>query len=188
MEPKFHFQAFKAISRAISTYEDLNLLINHIAEGLVRTFGIKGCCILLFDDRENQLFQVASCGISNDYLNKGPIFFDDTQGAFKKGEPVLIDDLQNDPRVQYPEAAAKENITAMLSVPIKCQCHNAILGIVRLYHSATLALHADDLDTMIVLSHQLGLVIENNGMRNFVDKLKHAMESLPLRVLKGCAL
>ncbi len=183
MEPKFTFGAFKTISRAISTYEDLNLLINHFAEGLVRTFKIKGCCIMLYDEREKQLFQVASCGISMEYLTKGPVFLDDRFYDFKKGEPVIIEDLEHDPRVQYPEAAKKENINALLSVPIKYK--DAILGIVRLYHHEAFNIHAEDLDSIKVISRQLGLVIENNGYLNFIEKLKAAMESLPLRMLTG---
>jgi hypothetical protein len=73
-EPKrrFYLKEFKAISHAISTYEDLHLLINHLAEGTTRTFEAKGCCIMLFDDRENQLFTVSSCGISEEYLKRDP--------------------------------------------------------------------------------------------------------------------
>ncbi len=34
-------------------------------------------------------------------------------------KPVFVEDIQIDPRVQYPEAATKEGIVSMLSVPIK---------------------------------------------------------------------
>ena len=96
-EPKrrFYLKEFKAISHAISTYEDLHLLINHLAEGTTRTFEAKGCCIMLFDDRENQLFTVSSCGISEEYLQKGPLLVDEMYSAFVKGKPVLIEDLKS---------------------------------------------------------------------------------------------
>ena len=68
---KFYLKEFKAISHAISTYEDLNLLIHHLAEGAGRAFKAKGCSILLLDDRENQLFRVASYGLSAEYGRKG---------------------------------------------------------------------------------------------------------------------
>jgi len=183
LESKFYLRHFKGISHAISTYEDLNLLIRHMVEWVCRTFGAKGSCILLFDEREKQLFMVSSYGISEKYLNKGPIFFDDKDSAFEKGEPVYIDDMQHDSRVQYPQAAGEENIVSMLSIPIKCR--DFIVGILRIYHSESLLLHDDDINSLCVLTAQLGVVIENNGLRNFVEGLKIAMENLPLRMLKG---
>ena len=182
VDRKFYLKEFKAISRAISTYEDLNLLMTHITEGLCRTFSLKGACLMLFDDREKQLFRVSSYGISEKYLSKGPVFFDDKESSFSKGEPVLIKDMQNDPRVQYPEEAAKEHIVSMLSVPIKYR--DAILGVIRMYHNETLSLNDEDLDSICVLAQHLGLVIENNGLSNFLEGVKIAIDSLPLRMLK----
>jgi hypothetical protein len=54
-ERKFYLEHFRAISHAISTYEDLNVLTNHLAEGTSRRFKAKGCSIMLLDERDNQL-------------------------------------------------------------------------------------------------------------------------------------
>jgi signal transduction protein with GAF and PtsI domain len=180
---KFHLREFKAISYAISSYEDLNMLIKHIAEGITRTFKVKGCSIMLFDDREKQLFHVASYGISEAYLNKGPVFADEKHSALSRGEPVFIQDMQNDPRIQYPDAAAKENLTAMLSIPIKCR--NAVLGVIRIYHNDPIVFHEDDVDSLGVMAQHMGLVIENNGLKNFLDEVKMAIQNLPLRMIEG---
>jgi len=183
LEQKFYLQEFKSISHAISTYEDLNMLMNHLAEGASRTFKAKGACIMLFDEREKQLFRVTSCGLSEEYLTKGPILVDEDYPAFSTGEPFVIEDVQNDPCVQYPEAAVKEGIVSMLCIPIKCR--EAVIGILRFYYSVPLSLHEDDLDSLCVLMEHLGLVIENNGLKNFADQVKIGMESLPPRFLEG---
>jgi len=180
---KFGLKEFKAISRAISTYNDLNLLINHIAEGTSRTFKAKGCCIMLLDEREKQLFTVSSYGISEEYLEKGPLFVDDKHGAFAKNKPVFLKDIRTDPRVQYPEEAAKEGIVSMLSIPITIR--DEPIGLIRLYHSESKEFHEEDIDTLGVMSSQLGVVIENNGLMNFVERIKLSMENLPSRMLEG---
>ena len=182
-ERKFYLRQFKAISNAISIYEDLPVLFNHFVEGLCHAFKIKGCSILLYDDREKQLFHVSSYGISEAYLEKGPVFYDETQCAFRMGEPVFVDDLKSDSRVQYPAAGAEEGFASLASYPIKCR--EAILGIMRMYHSKPIQLHADDIESILVLCRQLGMVIEYNGLRNFLDMLKSAMGNLPLRMLEG---
>ena len=180
---KFDFKSFKSISHAISTYEDLNLLIQAIAEGTTRSFDAKGCSIMLYDDREKQLFHLGGYGISDAYLKKGPVLVENKYSAFVKGEPVFVEDMQTDPRVQYPEEAAKEGIVSMLSVPIKSR--ETVIGIIRLYEKEPWALHEDDIDAMCVLCEQLGLVIENNGLRNFFEQVKMALASLPQRMLEG---
>ncbi|MFH0730664.1 MAG: GAF domain-containing protein [Pseudomonadota bacterium] len=174
---------FKAISYAISNYEELNVLINHFVEGLCRAFKFKGASIMLYDDREKQLFHVGSYGVSEAYLNKGPIFCDEKQAVFSKKEAIFIDDLHQDPRVQYPKEAIEEGISSMVTFPI--QCREATIGIIRIYHSEPIRFHADDIDSIRVLGHLLGLVTENQGLKNFLDMVKGAMGSLPLRMLKG---
>lgn len=180
---KIHLKEFKALSRAISGYEDLRTLAAHMSEHVCRSFHIRGCSIMLFDDREGQLFRVSSYGISEEYLKKGPIFVDDKYTAFVTGEPVFIEDFQNDPRVQYPEAAKKEGIVSMLSVPIKYR--NAAMGLIRIYHAEPWRPDPDDLDSFCLLAEQMGMVIENSGLKNFLERVLAAMETLPLRMLKG---
>jgi signal transduction protein with GAF and PtsI domain len=183
LERKFYLRHFKAISHAISNYEDINVLTNHLAEGTSRRFKAKGCSIMLLDERDNQLYHVSSYGISADYLRKGPVLVDDRHCAIYKGEPVFVKDMQNDPRVQYPQDAAKEGIVSMLSIPIKCR--ESIIGIIRIYQDQPRLIHDEDIDTLCVMAEQLGLVIENNGLKNFLEGVKIALESLPPRMLKG---
>jgi signal transduction protein with GAF and PtsI domain len=180
---RFYLKEFRAISHAICTYEDLDLLMNHLVEGTTKTFKAKGCSIMLLDEREKQLFHVSSYGISDSYIRKGPVLFDDRSCAVCTGEPVYFKDIQHDERVQYPKAAAKEGIVSMLSVPIKCR--ENVVGILRVYHSEYRQFHEADVEALSVLTEQLGLVIELNGLKNFLDSIKMALENLPLRMLEG---
>lgn len=180
---RFYLKEFKAISHAIATYEDLNVLARHLAEGTARSFSAKGCSIMLYDDREKQLFAVATYGISEDYVRKGPIFVNRKDSAFARGEPVFVKDMQKDSRVQYPREAAREGIVSMISVPIKSR--GAVVGTIRIYQSEAKEFHEDDIGAMGVLAELLGLVIENSGLRNFFEGVRGALESLPLRMLEG---
>ena len=138
---------------------------------------------MLLDERENQLFHVRSYGISDQYIRKGPVMLDEKHCAVVTGVPVFIEDIDSSPLVQYPQAAAEEGIVSMLSVPIKS--HAATIGILRVYHGEPYTFHEQDIDSLCILSEQLGLVIENNGLKNFLDGVKSALVSLPLRMLEG---
>jgi signal transduction protein with GAF and PtsI domain len=180
---RFDLDQFKSISHAISTYEDLSLLTKHLAEGTAKSFKAKGCSIMLLDEREKQLFHINSYGLSDEYLRKGPVIVDEKFCAFCVGEPIFIKNMMDDSRVQYPKAAQKEGIISMLSVPIKYR--QDVIGIIRIYRTNSSPYHEEDVDSLWVLGEQLGLVIEINGLRNFLDSVKMALENLPLRMLEG---
>ncbi len=183
IERKFYLKQFKAISNAISTYEDINLLVNHLVEGVCRTFSVKGASIMLFDELEQQLFRVSSYGISDEYHNKGPVFVDQKYRSLDTGKVEIVSHMKTDKRIQYPEAAEKEGIVSMVAIPIKYRTN--VLGEIRIYHSETLVLHNEDVESLCVLANQLGLAIENNGLKNFLEQIRMAIEALPPRMLKG---
>jgi len=183
IERKFYLKHFRAIIHAVSTYDDLNILISHLAEGTSRRFKAKGCCILLLEERDRQLYHVGSYGLSNDYINKGPILLDDKNSELHKGEPIFVENMQTDSRVQYPQAATKEGIVSMLSIPIKCR--QTVIGVIRVYHDQPRRIHEEDIESLCVMSELLGLVIESNGLQNFLEGVWTSLESLPPRILKG---
>jgi GAF domain-containing protein len=180
---KFYLKQFKAISNAISTYEDFNLLVNHLVEGVCRTFNFKGASIMILDEIEQQLFRVSSYGISEVYLSKGPVFADVKDCSMKSGKVEVVEDVQHDSRIQYPDAAVKEGIVSLMAIPIKYR--KLPIGVIRIYHDQPLNLHEEDVDSLCVLANQLGMVIENNGLKNFVDQIKMAIDSLPPRMFQG---
>ncbi|MFW6333984.1 MAG: GAF domain-containing protein [Desulfosalsimonas sp.] len=179
-ERKFYLRHFKAISQAIATYEDFTQLVNHLVEGMCKTFRVKGASIMLLDEVEQELSRVSSYGISEAYLEKGPVFADPKMCALYTGNVEVVEDFQNDERVQYPAAAAAEGIVSMMSIPIKYR--NTTIGLIRIYHSDRLELHAEDVDSLVVMGCQLGVVIEANGLKNFVEHIKMAIDNLPPRV------
>lgn len=177
---KIHFREFKALSRAIASYDDLTLLANHLSERICRYLEVKGCSIMLFDEREKQLFRMSSYGISKEYLQKGPILADGHFSAFITGEPVFIKNFQNDRRIQYPEEAAREGLVSLLSIPVNLR--GAPIGCIRVYHDQVWELHDEDLDSFCILADFLGLAIENNGLQNFLAQVKDAFRCLPERL------
>ena len=180
-ERRFYLKQFRVICHAIASYEDLTTLLQHLAEGTSRSCKAKGCSIMVLDEHECQLMRVASYGISEGYLNKGPVVFtDDSNCALYTGEIVFVEDMQNDPRVQYPKAAEKEGIVSMLSIPIRSG--KPVIGVLRLYCDEPRKPHDEDIETLCIMTELLGLVIDNNGMRNCLAQLQATMDGLPPRM------
>ena len=55
-------------------------------------------------------------------------------------------------------------------------------GVIRIYQDVSKSFHPEDIDSLKLLGVNLGLVIENNGLKNFVEQVKIAMGNLPLRI------
>jgi signal transduction protein with GAF and PtsI domain len=180
-ERKIYLKDFKTLSLVLSTHKDLTSLFDLIAKLVIRAFKVKGCSILLLDERDKQFFRVTNVGVSEEYCKKGPVIAD-AQNLLAYGQPVSVKNMQNDPSVQYPEAAIKEGIASMLSIPISFR--DTVIGILRIYHSEPWEPHEDDLDSFIVLGRHLGLVIEYNGLKNFFDAVKMGLDRIPARLLK----
>jgi len=180
---RINFRAFKVLCREMSTYEDLNTLFNDIVELICRSFEVKACSILLFDERINELIHVASYGISEAYLSKGPIKIKIDNTPLAKGEIIYIEDMLTDERIKYPEAAKNEGFASMICFPVSCR--KEVIGMIRVYHNEQLKLAEYDLDSFSVLNRLLGLIIEHHGMKNFIEGVKGAFYNLPLRMLKG---
>jgi len=72
---------------------------------------------------------------------------------------VFIADVRTDPAVQYPEAAEREGILSMLSVPILVR--EKVRGVLRLYSSIATAFSTEDLEFAKVLAEIGGIAIIN---------------------------
>ncbi len=113
----------------------------------------------MLDNSGKKLLLRAASGLSQAYLNRGPI--DTEEPVFKalKGEPIVIDSADRDPRIKYPEATRQEGIKTILVVPIPIR--GKISGILRLLTKNSRTFSRDEIDFASALGEQCGIAIEN---------------------------
>jgi YesN/AraC family two-component response regulator len=131
-EKKGRDEAFDAVKAAISSTLSLKRVLNCAADGVTRLLGVKGGTVSLLDGKTRELRILASSGLSQDYVNKGPV-----DSAKSISETVtekkssFVADVANDPRVQYPNDAIREGVKSILSVPMIVNGH--AVGVLRAY-------------------------------------------------------
>ena len=171
------FQQFsKGLSKTLSVQQRLKAL----AEGIINTLDVKGCAILLLDEDRKELKMAASCGLSNDYLDKGVVDAGKSIGAALDGQVVVIADSRADPRVQYPEAAIKEGVTTIVSIPIIVR--EQTIGVLRLYCAEARDFTSEEIEFAVSLAEQGGIALENAMLLE-----KVLIELGYLRVIKEAA-
>jgi FixJ family two-component response regulator len=168
--------AFETMKKQIASSLNLSEVLDLVAAGVVKGMGlgIKGSAIALLDPKKSQLKVVAHQGLSREYLEKGPIDSSRSLGEMiLKGEYIWIRDITQDPRVQYPEAARREGIASILSVPLTVK--NEVIGALRVYTGEPREFDPEEIRCLHRFAEQAALAIEN--ARTYED-IKKKYENL----------
>ncbi|MBW2086495.1 MAG: hypothetical protein JRI54_10800, partial [Deltaproteobacteria bacterium] len=78
-----------------------------IVENAAQLFEAQGASLMLYDHGTKALKSSAACGLSQSYLDKGPLAADKSLGETLQREPVVILNATQDERIQYKEEAAQ---------------------------------------------------------------------------------
>lgn len=113
----------------------------------------------MFDKKSRELKVAASYGLSEEYINKGPISATQSIAASLEEGPIAVYDVSDDPRIQYPEEASKKGIASILSVPIFI--HDKALGALRIYTSEPWEFTLEDINFIQDLAQIVGMNIES---------------------------
>ena len=96
--------------------------------------------------------------------------------------PVAVYDVADDPRIQYPEAAKKEGIASILSVPIFVR--GEVIGAMRVYTAKGWKFTLEDVNFVQALAQMAGLTIDmcrvHKGQSDMIDILTTMRESMPM--------
>src|SRR5210317_1707903 len=112
------YETLLKITSAISATRDPEEVVVLTVESVKAAMDVKGCTLFLIDRKTEELKIAGSYGLSQNYLDKGPISsLKSIAEALEEG-PVAIYDVADDPRLQYPEEAKKEGIASILGSPI----------------------------------------------------------------------
>ena len=155
-------QIFLDLSASMSCSLDVKKILQAMTEGLVNALRIKAASVRLLDEEKLTVKLVASFGLSEQYLNKGPILADKNIARALKGETIYIKDVSSDQGIQYRKEKEKEGIVSMLYVPIKSQ--DKIIGVLNIYSSWAREFTEDEIMLVTALAYQGGLAISNAGM------------------------
>ncbi len=174
-----NYETLIKVTRSLSRSKDPEKIIQETVESIKSALGIKGCALLLINQQSKDLEVAASTGLSAEYLNKGTVSALSSIADSLKDGPVAVYDVSDDPRIQYPEAAKKEGIASILSVPIFVG--DAAIGAIRVYTAEKWEFTLDDVNFVQALAQIAGVLIEmsrlHKGQNEYIDVLTTSCES-----------
>jgi GAF domain-containing protein len=153
---------FLDLASDINSSLDVKKILNNLTVDLCEALGMKGVIIRLLNKETGNLQLVASHGLSDKFLNKGPVSAEKSVTQAMKGETVIIDDVETDVRLQYRDEVIKEGIASMLVVPIKVK--DEAIGIMRICSAVKRHYPPDIIVLVEALAQTGGLAIQNASM------------------------
>jgi len=181
-----NYEAILRITRAIANARDPEDVVWPIVESVKTALGAKGCALLLFNRKTDELEVAASHGLSKEYLNKGPLSSTHSIAESLRDGPVAIYDVTDDPRIQYPEEAKKEGISSILSVPIIV--HKKPIGALRVYSAEAWEATLEDVNLVQAVAQIAGMGLEMSrlykGLKDSIEILKTKRDPKTLKSRK----
>lgn len=171
-----NYETLLKVTHGIVVSKDPEEVALLIVESVKSALNAKACALFLFNRKTNELEVAASMGLSDEYLNKGPLSSLKSIAASLRDGPVAVYDVTDDPRIQYPEAAKKEGIASILSVPIIVR-ENPI-GALRVYTAEPWEASLEDVNFVQAVAQIAGMALE---MSRLYKGLKDSIEILKAR-------
>ena len=169
-----NYETMVKITGAISATRDPEEVVLLTVESVKTALDVKGCTLFLINRTSNELAIAASYGLSQEYLDKGPISSLRSIAESLEEGPVAIFDVSDDPRLQYPEEARKEGIASILCVPITV--HDHVIGALRVYTSQPWEFTLEDVNFVQAVAQIAGMAIDlcrlNKGYKSSIEILK----------------
>lgn len=154
-----YFKLFYETAQTILSSASLQSTLDTLVERSVAALRVKGGSLRLVNEQTHQLEQVASCGLSDAYLNKGALDSDLSVPEVLGGTVVCIQNAFDDPRIQYRDELRTEGINTMLSLPLEASGKS--IGVLRLYSAELRNYSPEEVELVAAMAELGGLAIAN---------------------------
>lgn len=154
-----YFKAVYDISKKINSTHNLDEILNLIVTRLPEVMNLKACTIRLIELDKGRLELKAAYGLSQNYLERGPLDDEPATYYILEGEPVIIPDATVDLHTSYHKEAASEGVGSILAAPITVK--DETIGMIRLLTSEVRYFSHADINFAMAVAEQSGIAIQN---------------------------
>lgn len=156
-----YFDALYQITLRIASSLDLDNLLAYVTEEAARAVDARASSVRLLDKEGKRLEMQAVHGLSESYLNKGPVEVANSpiDREILSGRATQLSDVTTDASFQYPGEAEREGIHAVASVPLIA--HNRPIGVLRVYSGERRVFTDREMQFLIAVGDLAALCIEN---------------------------
>ena len=153
------YNAFREMSTLMHSSNKVEELLELAVWKATELLDAKGALLRLLNLETQELELSAAYGLSETYLAKGPVTRTNIiNDIYSNQEAIVIDDIRDDPRVQYPKEALSEGIKLFLDLPLTFQ--DGVAGILRVFFGENRDFFDDEIDFAVSLAQLCSCAIE----------------------------
>ena len=170
------------IARATASTLNLESVLQTVVRRAAEALEAKGCSIRLLDEGGQFLRIVAAWGLSEQYLQKGPVEVR-RSGIDREalaGNPVIVLEAPLDPRFQYPEEIEREGICSVLCCPLMVR--DQAIGVIRIYSAACYRYGKEEADFLLTIASEVAAAIANAIAYRKLEDIDRAKSQFVLTV------
>ncbi|MBT4512259.1 MAG: GAF domain-containing sensor histidine kinase [Chloroflexi bacterium] len=154
-QPLDYYKALYQLAVEVNFSTSSEDVLDNIVRSTAMAINAKGCSLMLLTPDRKQLIHTVAYGLSDSYIKKGSLKLDPILQEVLNGNPVAINNVDIDPRVQYRAQALKEGIASMISVPVILRGETT--GVLRVYTAKYRQFSFDDIQ-FLNLAASLGAI------------------------------
>ncbi|UCF36965.1 MAG: GAF domain-containing protein [Acidobacteriota bacterium] len=188
-------EALHQLGQTVNSTLDMNEVLGLIAEHATKLLEMKACFIRLFDDSGKYLFIGGSYGLSQAYIDKGPVEVSKSliDSETLRGGVVQVLNVTEDRRFQYREEARAEGLASVLCVPVSAK--SRVLGVIRVYSAEPHQFSEQEQHLLMNLANLGAVAIQNartyanlkalNEQRVWFARMTHHQLRSPLAAISA---
>ena len=163
-----YFEALYEVAAALNSAHAPDDVLHSIVENVAKVLDAKGCSLALLTPDKKLLLHTVTYGLSEEYLDKGPLSADKSISEVLEGKAVAILDATSDERIQYREQKKREGIASILSVPMMLR--GEIIGVIRVYTAEQRQFSTDDTYFVQAVANLGAIALENARLYESIHK------------------
>jgi len=160
----YFFSLVRVTDVIYSEKGNLGDVLNFVVSLAAELTGAKGSTIRVLERGSFNLKVVASYGLSQRYINSGAIDFGKSITEIMQGDVIIINDFENDNRIQNLEAARQEGVSSVIGIPFTV--NESTYCILRLYFSGKKIPTHDEMQLLNTLGKLGCLAIERAAIND----------------------
>ncbi|MEJ5349827.1 MAG: ATP-binding protein [Desulfosoma sp.] len=178
------FESFRDLAAVVHAATNVNDVMAFAVERIADIFKAKGAILRIVNLQTEQMDLYAAYGLSEKYLTKGHVSSRKMITELcRKKKVIIIDDILNDPRVQYPQEAIDEGIVMMLDAPLILR--EDVVGVLRVLFSEKRTFSEKELDFLVSVAQLCACAIDKARL---FEEQESRYERLALQTEKLSAL
>ncbi|MBI3002495.1 MAG: zinc-ribbon domain-containing protein [candidate division NC10 bacterium] len=165
------------VGKYIHSLLEIDRLLEKIVLSIAAVMGVEIVSIMLVDKETNEMTIRASTGLPEDVVKttRQPVGTGIAGWVAEKGEPLLINDVEKDPRFNKMVSDAKYKTKSLLSVPLVSK--GGVLGVINVNRKTSGETFTDhDLQLLATFSSQAAAAIENADLYARVKNFNAELE------------